>query len=321
MEAARKVNSGRASFLGVERSLMGKRWERRELDERIALALAQQLGLEEPVARVLAARRIDPDAAPGFLDPSLRRDLPDPSQLVDMNRAASLIIVLGLTKAHGPSLRAHDDGMGRSTAGPAPNAAQHGAVRHARCREHDVAAGELMQFVFAAVVVDAATSGTCLLVVVAKDQPTLELATDAPKRCRSEDAFWRTALTDIDVNAAIRTRRGNDPRHVAISDQHDACTGLTRLRDQLGVPRPVKNANDQILDFHLLRFGQCSKVLADRLVKIDKIVRQPTADCDLVHVCVRRVQKAAGLGHSDDGERILPALSGNRGAFDDREDA
>ena len=79
----------RAAFLGVERSLTGRRWAARLADERTALAIAQRHGLPEAVARLLAARDVDLDAVPDFLDPTLRRFLPDPSHLKDMDVAAA----------------------------------------------------------------------------------------------------------------------------------------------------------------------------------------------------------------------------------------
>jgi len=78
----------RACFLGVERSLGGKRWESRLGDERLARALAQRLDLPDVAARVLAGRGVGPEAAEGYLNPSLRNDLPDPASFRDMEAAA-----------------------------------------------------------------------------------------------------------------------------------------------------------------------------------------------------------------------------------------
>jgi single-stranded-DNA-specific exonuclease len=83
-------NSGRA-FLGVERSLTGRRWVER-LDQagtNAALAIAQQLGVPDIVARVLAGRGVPPDQAAEFLAPKLKALLPDPSRLTDMDVAAA----------------------------------------------------------------------------------------------------------------------------------------------------------------------------------------------------------------------------------------
>ena len=76
-------------MLGVEQSLLGKRWEARLGDERRSLALAQRLDLPEVITRVMAARGIDLDTAETYLNPSLRALLPDPSSLQDMDRAAA----------------------------------------------------------------------------------------------------------------------------------------------------------------------------------------------------------------------------------------
>lgn len=77
------------NFLGVERSLSGKRWRTRLADARIGMALAQRLGLPEILGRVLAARDISLEAADAFLNPTLRKLLPDPSHLRDMDVAAA----------------------------------------------------------------------------------------------------------------------------------------------------------------------------------------------------------------------------------------
>ncbi|NMM46272.1 single-stranded-DNA-specific exonuclease RecJ [Rhodospirillaceae bacterium KN72] len=80
------------AFLGVSRSASGKRWEARPDDARLTAALAQRYSLPEPVARAMAARGIDLDAAEAFLDPKLSRDLPDPSHLRDMDAAVSRLV-------------------------------------------------------------------------------------------------------------------------------------------------------------------------------------------------------------------------------------
>lgn len=78
-----------SGFLGVERSALGRRWYARLDDDRLALGLAQRLGVPEIVARVLAARGVDAEAAPAFFEPRLREQLPDPAHLKDMGRAAA----------------------------------------------------------------------------------------------------------------------------------------------------------------------------------------------------------------------------------------
>jgi single-stranded-DNA-specific exonuclease len=83
---------GRAAFLGVERSLGGRRWQARPSDDRLALALSQRFALPEVVGRVLAARGIGLDDAEAFLTPTLRDLLPDPSHLADMDKAVERLV-------------------------------------------------------------------------------------------------------------------------------------------------------------------------------------------------------------------------------------
>lgn len=83
-----ETGPGPEAYLGVGRSVSGKRWAMRGEDARLTAALAQRFSLPEPAARAMAARGIDLDAAEAFLDPKLSRDLPDPSVLKDMDAAA-----------------------------------------------------------------------------------------------------------------------------------------------------------------------------------------------------------------------------------------
>jgi single-stranded-DNA-specific exonuclease len=76
------------AFLGIERSIAGKRWIARLTDERAALAIAATHELADPLARVLAARGVALEHVPSFLAPSLRESLPDPSTFKDMDEAA-----------------------------------------------------------------------------------------------------------------------------------------------------------------------------------------------------------------------------------------
>jgi single-stranded-DNA-specific exonuclease len=89
MNGGRSAASDDAAFLGVQRSVTGRRWRLRANDERQVLALAQRLGAPEPVARVLAGRGVPLEGCEDFLSPSLRRLLPDPSRLADMDRACA----------------------------------------------------------------------------------------------------------------------------------------------------------------------------------------------------------------------------------------
>jgi single-stranded-DNA-specific exonuclease len=80
-------------FLGVERSATGRAWRDR-LDARgqtRAMTIAQRHGLPELLARVLAGRGVEPDEVEAYLDPSVRRLMPDPHVLVAMEAASARI--------------------------------------------------------------------------------------------------------------------------------------------------------------------------------------------------------------------------------------
>src|ERR1700740_1729013 len=66
-------------FLGVGNSATGRAWRDR-LDERAAaraLAIAQRHDLPELLARILAGRNVEIDAVETFLDPPIKRSMPD----------------------------------------------------------------------------------------------------------------------------------------------------------------------------------------------------------------------------------------------------
>ena len=81
-----------ASFLDVDSSCRGLRWQARCQDEAAVTELEQVKSLDNLTSRLLAGRGIDPDTAEEFLNPSLRGSMPDPSTMQDMNKAAALIM-------------------------------------------------------------------------------------------------------------------------------------------------------------------------------------------------------------------------------------
>jgi single-stranded-DNA-specific exonuclease len=79
------------TFLGVDRSVTGRVWRDR-LDARgnaNALAMGQRHGLPELLCRVLAGRQVDLDDVAAYLDPTVKRLMPDPSVLTGMDAAAA----------------------------------------------------------------------------------------------------------------------------------------------------------------------------------------------------------------------------------------
>jgi len=80
-------------FLDVERSVCGRPWRDR-LDERAttrALAIAQRHNVPELLARIIAGRGVEVDGVEAYLDPTVRRLMPDPYVVTAME-AASLRI-------------------------------------------------------------------------------------------------------------------------------------------------------------------------------------------------------------------------------------
>ncbi|MGJ4913399.1 single-stranded-DNA-specific exonuclease RecJ [Bradyrhizobium sp. HKCCYLRH2060] len=81
------------AFLGVRLSLTNKLWRDR-LDARgaaRALAMVQRYQLPEMLARVLAGRDVELDAVNDFLDPTIRKLMPDPFTVTQMEAAAQRI--------------------------------------------------------------------------------------------------------------------------------------------------------------------------------------------------------------------------------------
>src|SRR5204863_3082515 len=83
----------RGAFLGVEHSVCGRAWRDR-LDERAtarALSMTQRHGVSELLGRILAGREVEVDGVEHFLDPTVKRLMPDPDTLTDMPEAAARI--------------------------------------------------------------------------------------------------------------------------------------------------------------------------------------------------------------------------------------
>src|SRR3979490_1265442 len=77
------------AFLGVTRSATGKLWRDR-LHPRgaaRALAIVQRYQLPEMLARVLAGRDVEIDAVEDYLDPTIRKLMPDPDTVTEMETA------------------------------------------------------------------------------------------------------------------------------------------------------------------------------------------------------------------------------------------
>lgn len=89
----------RKAYLGVERSATGRRWVGPSLlEDRHALAIAQNTGLPDILCRVLARLGVPLGAEQKFLEPKLRDLMTDPSELSDMDAASRRFVSAVLQK-------------------------------------------------------------------------------------------------------------------------------------------------------------------------------------------------------------------------------
>ena len=79
-------------FLGVEKSISGRRWQERKADPDATRLNQQMYGISEPLAKALVSRGIAGAAAESFLRPTLKALFPDPSSFADMDRAAETLV-------------------------------------------------------------------------------------------------------------------------------------------------------------------------------------------------------------------------------------
>jgi single-stranded-DNA-specific exonuclease len=84
------TKSPEAAF-GVVRSFSGRRWQLTPGDENIARGLIQDRGLSPVLAHLLAARGVDAAAAFDYLNPTLKKLMPDPLVLAEMDRAVARV--------------------------------------------------------------------------------------------------------------------------------------------------------------------------------------------------------------------------------------
>ena len=80
-----------AAAFGVARSFSGRRWRLDEDDETLARRLRQDLGLSPVLARLLTLRGIPADEALDYLNPTLKKFLPDPLVLAEMDQAVARV--------------------------------------------------------------------------------------------------------------------------------------------------------------------------------------------------------------------------------------
>jgi len=78
--------------LEIEKSVLGKAWKLRCSDSEKILELERRGGLDVLTATLLAGRNVNAKSAQDFLDPTLRRLMPDPDLFSNMGKAAARIM-------------------------------------------------------------------------------------------------------------------------------------------------------------------------------------------------------------------------------------
>ncbi|MBP7189787.1 MAG: single-stranded-DNA-specific exonuclease RecJ [Rickettsiaceae bacterium] len=74
------------------KSVSGKKWIKKHLDERLVEQIVQSHDLPEFLSRILVSRGINVDQVTSFLNPKLRDLLPDPFHLKDMDKGGARIL-------------------------------------------------------------------------------------------------------------------------------------------------------------------------------------------------------------------------------------
>jgi single-stranded-DNA-specific exonuclease len=89
--SAEAATSNSTAIFGVARSFSGKRWTLRAGAEGIARSMAREHEISLTLARILAARGVASGAVADVLNPTIKRLLPEPFLLRDMERAVARV--------------------------------------------------------------------------------------------------------------------------------------------------------------------------------------------------------------------------------------
>jgi single-stranded-DNA-specific exonuclease len=89
--ATRTPGAARDAAFGVARSYNGRRWQLAPSDEGIARELIQNNGLSPVLAHLLAARGVAAAGVMDYLNPTLKKLMPDPFVLAEMDQAVARV--------------------------------------------------------------------------------------------------------------------------------------------------------------------------------------------------------------------------------------
>jgi single-stranded-DNA-specific exonuclease len=73
-------------------SLLNRRWELKQFEERNAIYLSQKFEVEYIIAKLLTIRGVSDDSVLAFLKPDINRDLPNPNKIKDIDIASKRVI-------------------------------------------------------------------------------------------------------------------------------------------------------------------------------------------------------------------------------------
>jgi len=76
----------------VHKSVKNKKWTKAELDENLVNSIKNKSGLPHIVAEVLSRKNVHPDEVTDFLNPRLKKFLPDPNVLMGMDKAVDITV-------------------------------------------------------------------------------------------------------------------------------------------------------------------------------------------------------------------------------------
>ena len=82
-----------APFMGVTLSASSRIWSENlsKLQQNQAIAISQQHGIPEVIGRVLAARNVEVEDIPNFIEPKFKDFMPDPSTITDMDQVCDRV--------------------------------------------------------------------------------------------------------------------------------------------------------------------------------------------------------------------------------------
>ena len=186
------------------------------------------------------------------------------------SRADALAMFCGHA-AHGAGAGAHDDALGRDDAFASagrPSSSEPSVTPVAAKMQSPLAMSSMR--VDAVEIVDAPAARAAALVVVAEQQPALNLAADAAQRRRRQHAFGRAARAHVDVDAGVGVGGGDHARRRRRRGSADAAAEPRSSAISVGVARAVEHAGDDLARLDALgrgdRRGRCRPATCARSI-------------------------------------------------------